>query len=350
VSRHRPVLHTLLADAEQCAQLAGLTYVERNSAGITRRRSGKGFRYLDASGRAVDAATRQRIVELAIPPAWREVWICTDSSGHLLATGIDDRGRTQYLYHERWREVRDLINFYRLTEVGRQLPAIRLDVDKQLRRRSLDRARTIATMLRIVDRLSIRIGNEVYAEENDSVGLCTLQKRHVTVGRTAIDLEFRAKSGRETSLHLDDAAVARAVRELMEQPGRRLFSVDGSPVTATEVNDRLDAITGDVVSAKDFRTWRGTLVAFTVLRRSKGDDRESDVLAAIDKASDVLGNTRAVARAHYVHPHVVDTYLDGSFAERLAEAKRPRVAGMTADERALLGYLDLLLSDKGWGV
>lgn len=345
--RRRPTPHSLLADAERCAELAGLTYVERTAPGISRRRSGRGFRYLDASGRPVDAETRERITALAIPPAWRDVWICADSSGHLLATGLDDRGRTQYLYNERWREVRDLINFYRLTEVGRRVPAVRADTERQLRRRLLDRPRTIATMLRIVDRLSIRVGNEVYAEENDSVGLCTLRKRHVTVRRAGIELDFRAKSGRATSLRLDDGGVARSVRQLMQQPGRRLFSVDGSPVAADEVNLRLGEITDGIVTAKDFRTWRGTLVVFTKLRRSKGVDPDREVLDAIDTAADVLGNSRAVARAHYVHPHVVETYLDGSFAERLARASRPRIKGMTADERALLGYLDLLLSSNG---
>jgi DNA topoisomerase I len=148
-------------------------------------------------------------------------------------------------------------------------------------------------------------------------------------------------------MQLDDVAVARSVRQLMLEPGRRLFSVEGSPVTADEVNDRLAEITDGVVTAKDFRTWQGTLVVFTMLRHGVGDDRERDVLAAIDAAADVLGNTRAVARAHYVHPHVVETYLDGSFAERLAEAPRPRVQGMSADERALLGYLDVLFGTNG---
>ena len=350
MSRRAPSLHALLADAQRCAELAGLTYVERTEPGLSRRRSGRGFRYLDAAGQPVDAATRERIAALAIPPAWRDVWICADTAGHLLATGIDDRGRTQYLYHERWREVRDLINFYRLSEVGRRLSAIRSDTETQLRRRLLDRPRTIATMLRIVDRLSIRVGNEIYADENDSVGLCTLQKKHVTVRPTGIDLDFRAKSGRATSLHLDDRAVARAARQLMQQPGRRLFAVDGSPVTAEEVNERLSEITDGVVTAKDFRTWRGTLIVFTMLRRSPGEDREREVLDAIDAAAGVLGNTRAVARAHYVHPHVVETYLDGSFADRLADAPRPRVHGLAADERALLGYLDVLFSSNRWGV
>lgn len=348
--RRAPSLHALLADAQRCAELAGLTYVERTEPGLSRRRSGRGFRYLDAAGQPVDVATRERIVAMAIPPAWREVWICADTAGHLLATGIDDRGRTQYLYHERWREVRDLINFYRLSEVGRRLSGIRRDTEAQLRRRLLDRPRTIATMLRIVDRLSIRVGNEIYADENDSVGLCTLQKKHVTVRPTGIDLDFRAKSGRATSLHLDDRAVVRATRQLMQQPGRRMFTVDGSPVTAEEVNERLSGITDGVVTAKDFRTWRGTLIAFTRLRRSTGEDRERDVLDAIDAAADVLGNTRAVARAHYVHPHVVETYLDGSFADRLADAPRPRVHGLTGDERALLGYLDALFNSNRWGV
>lgn len=342
-----PVLHALLADAQRCAELADLTYVERTEPGLSRQRCGRGFRYLDASGRAVDAATRARIVALAIPPAWREVWICPDSCGHLLATGVDDRGRTQYLYHERWRDARDLINFYRLTEVGRLLPAVRGDVEAQLRRRVLDRPRAIGTMLRLVDRLGIRVGNEVYAEENDSVGLCTLQKKHVTVRNGGIDLNFRAKSGHETALRLDDASVARSVRQLCEQPGRRLFSIDRTPITADEVNDRLAELTDGVVTAKDFRTWRGTLIAFTALRDAdKRADRDQSALAAVDAAAEALGNTRAVARAHYVHPHVLDTYLDGTFGERMADMRRPRVQGLSTDERALLGYLDSLLADR----
>lgn len=338
-------LHALLADAHRCAEVAGLTYVERTAPGITRRRCGRGFRYLDVRGRPVDATTRARIERLAIPPAWRDVWICTDD-GHLLATGADDRGRTQYLYHDRWRELRDLINFYRLTEVGRALPLVRADIDTQLRRRTIDRAHVIATMLRLAGDLGLRVGNEVYAEENDTVGLCTMQKRHVRLDGRCIELRFRAKSGKRTELSIEGAPVARVIRALETQPGRRLFSIDRSPVTADEVNARLAELTGGVMTAKDFRTWHGTLVAFRALRRHRdAEDREGQVVAALDATAAALGNTRAVARAHYVHPHLIDTYRDGTFGERLAALRPTRRKGLETDERDLLGYLDALLRD-----
>ena len=329
--RRAASLDALLADAERCAEGAGLTYVDCAEPGISRRRCGRGFSYLDARGRAVGAATRQRIVALAIPPAWRDVWICSDPAGHLLATGHDDRGRTQYLYHDRWREFRDLVNFYRLTEVGRALPRIRADIGEQLRRRTLDRSRAIAAMLRIVDVAGVRIGNETYAEENDSVGVCTLRKRHAQVRGRRVELRFPAKSGRRAEVDIDDAHVAEVVRRLLDEPGQRLFRVDAKVISAGEINDRLAALSSGVMTAKDFRTWRGTLVAFRSLRASHdwtADDgaRERDVIDAVDAAADALGNTRSVARAHYVHPHVLETYLDGTFAQRLA-ASRPSRAG-----------------------
>jgi DNA topoisomerase-1 len=340
----RSSLHDLLADPVACAEAAGLRYVERNGVGILRRRCGRGFRYVGPAGRAVPTETRARIAALAIPPAWREVWICEDEDGHLLATGVDDRGRTQYLYHQRWREFRDLVNFYRLTEVGRALGAVRRYVDGQLRRRTLDRDRVVAAMLRLADGAAIRVGNEIYAEENDTIGLCTLEKRHVRVVGPTIYLAFPAKSGKRAELSLTDAAVTRVVVALLQRPGRRLFTLDRKPVTAEEVNERLAALTGGVMTAKDFRTWRGTSVAFSSLRRAS-EVSEQRALDAIDAAAAVLGNTRAVARGHYVHPHVVETFLDGTMPERLARAPRLRVPGLTEDERALLGYLDGLLAD-----
>src|SRR4051812_40069391 len=208
------VLRALLSDNEACAQAAGLHYVDNRGIGYVRLRCGRGFRYLDANGKAVDADTRSRIVALAIPPAWREVWVSPDWDAHLLATGVDDRGRRQYLYHDRWRGFRDLVNFYRLTETGRQLTGVRTEVDSQLRRRTLDRSRVVAAMLRMVDLTGIRIGNEVYAEENDTVGLCTLQKRHVRIDGTTLRLRFPAKSGRQADIVLQDAAVLRVVSAL----------------------------------------------------------------------------------------------------------------------------------------
>lgn len=336
----------LLADAERCAAIAGLRYVDTAEPGLSRRRRGRGFSYVDAAGRVVDVQTRERIRMLVIPPAWRQVWICTDPDAHLLATGYDDRGRRQYLYHPRWREARDVINGYRLIEVGPRLPTVRAEVKRQLSRRDIDRAVMLAAMVRIVDRVGIRVGNEVYAEENDSVGLCTLNKRHVSVDGRRIRLRFPAKSGLAADLSLNDADVARVVRELLPRRGRRLFALDGRAVTPDELNRHLAALTDGVVTAKDFRTWRGTRVAFEVLRRPGAADREQRAIEAVDAAAEALGNTRAVARAHYVHPDMLAAWLDGTFEAQLAQARRVRSPGLDPTERALLGLLEVLLRHR----
>jgi DNA topoisomerase-1 len=330
----------LYEDAQRCAEVAGLRYVSASEPGISRRRCGRGFSYRAANNRPIGAEVRDWIEQLAIPPAWRDVWICADRDGHLLAVGQDDRGRTQYLYHERWRTVRDLLNFYRLSDVGRRLPAVRADVEAQLRRRTLDADRVLAAMLRIIDRCGLRIGNEVYAEENDSFGLSTLTRRHVQVRGNTISFDFPAKSGQHMSTQLVDSAVARVVSALLEQRGRRVFALGGTALKSDDVNARLAALTDSSVTAKDFRTWRGTLVAFETLRARPADpsDRERDVVAAVDAAADALGNTRAVARAHYVHPQLIDSYL--------ASRRPARLAGLTESERRLLPFLDLLL-DRG---
>ncbi|HZY77109.1 MAG TPA: hypothetical protein VFE40_12385, partial [Jatrophihabitantaceae bacterium] len=221
----------LYEDAQRCAEVAGLRYVSASEPGISRRRCGRGFSYRAADNRPIGGEVRDWIEQLAIPPAWRDVWICADRDGHLLAVGQDDRGRTQYLYHERWRTVRDLLNFYRLSDVGRRLPAVRADVEAQLRRRTLDADRVLAAMLRIIDRCGLRIGNEVYAEENDSFGLSTLTRRHVQVRGNTISFDFPAKSGQHMSTQLVDSAVARVVSALLEQRGRRVFALGGTALT-----------------------------------------------------------------------------------------------------------------------
>ena len=300
----------------------------------------------------MDAATRERIKALAIPPAWQQVWICADPDGHLLATGVDDRGRRQYLYHERWREIRDLLNFSRLVDTGTRLPTVRAYVEAQLRRRTLDADRVLGAMLRIVDACGIRIGNEVYAEENDSVGLCTLTRRHVTISGNRIEFRFPAKSGRRAELDLVDARVARVMAALLATPGRRVFRLGRKPVSAEDVNALLGRLSDGALTAKDFRTWRGTLVAFSLLRaNTEVVDRERRALDAIDAAAAALGNTRAVARSHYVHPHVVETFVDGSFTERLRRSEPVRDPGLSAEEQALLGYLTDVLADppRSWG-
>jgi DNA topoisomerase I len=346
--RRAPTISELVGlyeDAERCATAAGLRYVSVDEPGITRQRRGRGFSYLDAKQVAVPAEVRARIETLAIPPAWKDVWICVYPDGHLLATGADERGRKQYVYHEDWRTFRDLLNFYRLVDVGPRLPAVRAEIATQLRRRTHDRAQVIAAMLRIVDVCGLRVGSENYAEENDSYGLTTLTKRHVSVHGGSGRFDFPAKSGKQAVVTLADRAVARVVGRLLEQRGRRLFAVNGSPVTADELNDRLAELAGARVTAKDFRTWHGTRVAFASLRRHlpPGPDAEHYALEAIDAAAEFLNNTRAVARAHYVHPHVVGAYLDATLPELLAARRPVRKPGLDIDERTLLSLLGTLL-------
>jgi DNA topoisomerase-1 len=336
----------LYEDVQRCAESAGLVYVEGDPPGLSRLRRGKGFSYRDANGALVtDAELKQRIASLAIPPAWRKVWICPSPDGHLLATGEDDSGRKQYLYHPRWREIRDLLNAYRLIVVGEHLPAIRDHVDAQLRRRTLDRDRVLASMIRIIDSCGMRIGNEIYAEENDSFGLTTLTRRHVTVRGKAIHFDFPAKSGQRSQIVLRDAQVASVLSRLVEQRRRRLFTVDGKPIDSSEVNVLLSSLSSERVTAKDFRTWRGTLTAFAYLRGHVGDDPEPTVLAAVDAAADELGNTRAVARDHYVHPHLLSTFTDGTFGARLTDVTRRRNTQLHSDERLMLPFLERLLAD-----
>lgn len=336
----------LYEDAERCASAAGLRYVSTDEPGIRRVRRGRGFAYMDASGRSVAAEVRVRLAALAIPPAWTDVWICAYEDGHLLAIGNDDRGRRQYLYHDDWRAFRDLLNFYRLVDVGPRLPHIRADVARQLRRRTIDREQVLAAMIRIVDVCGLRVGSEEYAEENDSYGLSTLSKKHVTVSGGTVQFNFPAKAGKQAQVTMADPAVARVLRTLLAQRGRRLFTVDGSAVSAEELNRRLGELAGARVTAKDFRTWHGTRVAFASLRTHlpPDDTREQRVLNAIDAAAEFLNNTRTIARSHYVHPHVVGAYLDGTFPELMALRRPPRTPGLDADERTLVAFLGTLLA------
>jgi DNA topoisomerase-1 len=350
--RRRPLtveqIVALYEDAGRCATAAGLRYVDVSEPGIRRIRRGRGFSYLDPDRRAVPPEVRARIEALAIPPAWTQVWICTDPSGHLLATGEDDKGRKQYLYHQDWRTFRDLLNFYRLVDFGPRLPGIRAGIEEQLRRRTLDRDVVLAAMLRIIDARGLRVGSEVYAEANDSYGLTTLTKRHVRVQGAAVHFDFPAKSGKQAQAVLPDRTVARVIEALLAGRGRRLFVLGGKAITADELNARLADLAGARVTAKDFRTWHGTRSAFAYLRLHlpPGADADQRVIEAIDSASEFLRNTRAVARSHYVHPHVVESYLDGTFPEILAARRPPRAPGLDADERAMLGFLRTLMSRR----
>lgn len=335
-------INELHADAQRCAEVAGLVYVAGEEPGMRRIRRGKGFSYVDSLDQPLtDGEVKAWIAQLAIPPAWKKVWICPDVDGHILATGQDDKGRKQYIYHPKWRAVRDMLNFYRLILFSGHLAEIRAHTERQLRRRTFDRDRLLAAMIRIIDLTNIRIGNEVYAEENDSYGLTTLTHKHVSVRGDQISFAFPAKSGKAWDVSINDAGVARVVQRLLAQRGRRLFSLDGKAVSSDELNQLLFELTGEHITAKNFRTWGGTLAAFTYLKNRLDTERAAEkvVIEAVDEAAEALGNTRTVARAHYVHPHVLETYTEQTFGSYLRQAKAKPVAGLHPDEQLLAAFL-----------
>ncbi len=339
-------------DPDAAAEAAGLVYVHDDEPGITRHRCGRGFTYRYPDGTTVPRGSddRARIEALVLPPAWGEVWICRDADGHLQATGRDDRDRKQYRYHDRWREVRDAAKFHRLADFAGHLPSIREHVDGQLRRRSLGRERVLATVVALLDESLIRIGNVAYADENGSYGLTTLTHDHVELTAGRATFRFTGKGGREHEVEVADRRLARAVARCEELPGQCLFSFEeDGEVTAIEsgdVNRWLREVTGGVFSAKDFRTWGGTIEAATTLdalARARTDEAADDrlldreIVAAIDAAAERLGNTRAVAREGYVHPRVVEAHRDGTLRRAFHGARARR--WLTREENAVLQLL-----------
>lgn len=310
-----------VADPVLTAKEAGLSYSHVNRLGITRHRAGKGFFYRDIHGtRITDAKTLARIKALVIPPAWENVWICTHANGHIQATGHDGRGRKQYRYHERWREVRDESKYERMVTFGRALPCIRKRVDRDMRQQGLPRTKVIATVVKLLETTLIRIGNERYAKENKSFGLTTMRNRHVEVSSTTITFDFNGKSGVEHEVDLKDRRLASIVKRLQQLPGQELFQYiddDGKPQTidSSDINAYLHEITGDDFTAKDFRTWAGTVLAAQALAAFEEFDSDSraksNIVNAIETVAARLGNTRTVCRKSYVHPAVIDAYLEG---------------------------------------
>ena len=311
------------------AVLAGLRHCTDARPGITRRRSGRGFSYRGPDGRPIrDEETLARIRAIVIPPAWTDVWICPHPNGHLQATGRDARGRKQYRYHARYRARRDDAKFERLIAFARALPAIREQVERDLARPGLPREKVLAAVVRLLELTLIRVGNDEYARLNKSFGLTTLRDRHATVEGSAVTFRFRGKSGLTHEVGLRDRRLAGVVRRCRDLPGQELFQyVDDAgetrDVASDDVNGYLGAI-AEGVTAKDFRTWAGTVLAWRALRSlGKGrTDREKqrNVNAAIQATAEGLGNTAAVAKSAYVHPAVVDAYLDGRIASALVQA------------------------------
>jgi DNA topoisomerase I len=338
------------------ARAAGLVYTSDTRPGIRRIRHGKGFRYVNARGKPVTAAEYARIRSLVIPPAWRDVWICAHPRGHLQATGRDARGRKQYRYHPKWREVRDGTKYGRLIEFGRTLPLIRRRTDADLRRAGLPKAKVLAALVRLLEKTFIRVGNDEYARANRSFGLTTMRDGHVKIAGSKVRFIFRGKSGIEHELTLDDRRLARIVKQCRDLPGQELFQYRDArgrvvDIGSADVNAYLKAITGRDFTSKDFRTWAGTVLAAALLRDFEAVDSQArarkNVVRAIEEVARRLGNTRAVCRKCYVHPAVIDAYLDGAImktiGQRAAAATRA-IGALTESEAAVLGLLQRRLA------
>jgi DNA topoisomerase I len=336
-------------EPERSARAAGLRHVSDEEPGIARRRRGRGFQYIGPDGATIrDRDERARIEALAIPPAWTEVWICPSRNGHIQATGRDARGRKQYRYHPKWREVRDETKYHRLAAFARALPRIRRRVDRDLRRRALSRERVVATVVRLLDVTTMRVGNDEYVRENKSFGLTTLRERHVELSGDRIRFRFRGKGGKAHDVDVEDPRVARVIRRCEELPGQHLFQYvngEGEPVdvTSDDVNDYIQEAAGDEFTAKDFRTWTGTVLAACALDElGAAEAPKKQLVTAIESVARELGNTPAVCRACYVHPEVIDAHGNGTLRRRLSRrgGRTPGSRGLSSQEARVLTLLE----------
>ena len=338
----------------EAAEAAGLVYVSDETPGITRKKSGKGWSFHDAKGNVVsDYWEKKRIEGIGVPPAYVDVWICPKANGHIQAIGRDDKGRKQYRYHPKWSEARDAAKYAHMAEFGQLLPGIRKRVDSDMRKQGLPREKVLATVVSLLEKSLIRVGNEDYAKENKSYGLTTLRTRHLEVEGATMRFDFKGKSGKTWNLDVKDRRVAKVVRSIQDLPGQQLFQyvdADGhrQPVDSSDVNAYLREISGGAdITAKDFRTWAGTVLASLALQEYEAVDSQArmkkNVKAAIETVAKKLGNTVTICRKCYVHPHVIGSYLDGTLMEGIKlEAETTLSEGgdsLKPEEAALLGLL-----------
>ena len=343
-------------DAERAhARAAGLVYVSDAERGIRRKPAGTGYSYIGLNGKPIsNPSVLRRIRALAVPPAWRDVWICPDAQGHIQATGRDDRGRKQYRYHADWREVRDRNKYERILEFARTLPRIRESVAENMNKRGMPREKVLATVVSLLDRTLIRVGNGEYAKENGSYGLTTLRTRHLEVNGTELRFHFKGKSGRTWRLNVRDRRIARVVRSIQELPGQHLFQYlddDGvvRSIDSDDVNAYLREIAGPDVSAKDFRTWAGTVLAVLALGAigpfKNKTQSKMNLRRAFEAVGTRLGNTPTICRTCCVHPEVVTCYLEGALPKVQTNARKGnRKSGLPEEERAVLRLLERRLA------
>jgi len=327
----------------------GLRFASDQEPGIRRRRVGRGFRYRAADGRPIhDPKALARIRALAVPPAWEEVWICPDDLGHVQAVGRDARGRKQYRYHAQWRADHDSSKYGRLASFGRALPAIRRRVARDMSRPGLPKDKVLATVVELLEATHLRIGNDEYARVNRSFGLTTLRNRHAVVAGSSLRFRFRGKGGRIHEVGVRDRRLARIVSACQDLPGQELFQYldegEPQPIGSTDVNGYLRIAAGTEVSAKDFRTWAGTLLAFRALRSSfepPGPAARRSVGRATELVAEALGNTPAVSRQSYIAPAVIDAYVAGALRRGGASTGGHRL-GLAPDRREELALIHLI--------
>lgn len=336
----------------EAARSAGLRYVTDAGPGISRRRSGRGFSYTDPQGkRLVDREVLARIKALAVPPAWRDVWICPHPLGHIQATGRDARGRKQYRYHPLWRAIRDETKYGGIVAFGEALPRVRRRTGRHLALPGLPREKVLAAVVRILDTSLVRVGNPEYTRMNDSFGLTTLRDEHARVEGSVLRFRFRGKAGKEHTVHIQDDRLARIVKRCQDIPGEELFQYiddegESHPVTSGDVNDYLREISGEELTSKDFRTWGGTVLAAEALVRqgrfASETEAKSNVVEAIKEVAAQLNNTPAVCRKAYVHPEVIQAYMDGDLVRTWRRAERSLAEwtkGFRREEAVLLSVL-----------
>jgi DNA topoisomerase-1 len=349
------------ADPVESAKAAGLRYVDtkKKKPGIRREKAGDGFLYLAPDGTVIDDPEKlQRIKALAIPPAWTDVWICTDPRGHIQATGRDAKGRKQYRYHPKWRAVRDETKYSRMVAFGQALPQIRERVAQDLARPGLPREKVLATVVRLLETTFIRVGNEEYARTNESYGLTTMRNEHVEVEGSTVRFQFRGKSGIEHDIDVKDRRVAAVIKRCQGLPGQDLFEYKDEngelqTIDSDDVNEYLREISGQDFTAKEFRTWAGTVLAAMALQEFEASETATEakknVVQAIERVAERLGNTPAVCRKCYVHPAIIESYLDGSMVDAVkqrVDAEAAEQSDLHPDEAKVMRLLQARLADE----
>lgn len=342
-----------VVDPREAAREAGLRYVDDTKPGLRRKRNGKGFRYIDTKGATIrDPGEIERLKSLAVPPAYTDVWICPYPNGHIQATGRDEKGRKQYRYHPRFREAREASKFHRIMAFAEALPGIRRRIDADMGQRGLPREKVLATVVHLLETTLIRVGNDDYARSNKSYGLTTLRDPHVKIAGSEMRFRFKGKSGKEWSVSVRDRRVAKIVKACQDLPGQELFQYlddtgERRDVTSSDVNAYLREITGEDFTAKDFRTWAGTVLAALALREFEAFDSEAkakrNLRAAIESVASRLGNTPTICRKCYIHPQILGCYLEGGLLLQIKDAVEDELTDsleeLRPEEAAVLSLL-----------